>query len=83
VFSLWCFIKVVELLNHKITIYSSCILGEFTAAGCLQRSAYKCSTAFGSDSTNFKFWDVYNGGSHVFSDVFQLSNISCSAYEAE
>lgn len=56
---------------------------EFTPAGCLQRSAYKCSTAVGSDSTHFKFWDVHNGGSHVFSDVFQLSNFSCSTYEAK
>lgn len=70
--------------NHNINdIFFSCICLEFTPAGCLQRSAYKCSTTVGSDSANFKFWNVYNGGSHVFSHVFQLSNFSCSTYEAK
>lgn len=76
--------KLLHLLNHNITVsFFSCVCEEFTPAGCLQRSAYKCSTAVGSDSTNFKFWDVYNGGTHVFSDVFQLSNFSRSTYEAK
>lgn len=79
---------VVYFLNCRIAKFqhnnfSSCVHEEFTAAGCFQRSANKCSTTVGSDSTNFKFWDVYNGGSHVFSDVFQLPNTSRSAYETK
>lgn len=82
----WYSHEVVKLLTQNVTVFFfffPCVSAEFTPAGCFQRSANKCSTTVGSNSTNFKFWDVYNGGSHVFSDVFQLSNFSSSTYEAK